>query len=56
MWKVKQDSGRKEDKDPEELPHKSDLSHLSGMLLIEEDTCTLTALGVYYSFASALDK
>ena len=54
---IKQGNWPKENKDPEELSHISDLNHLSGVLLIEGDTWAHTPpLGVYYCFASALDK
>ena len=57
VWKIKQENGPKENKDPEELSYISDLNHLSGMLLIQGDTHALTPpLSVYYCFASALDK
>ena len=53
---IKQDNWTKEDKDPEELSYASDLNHLSCTVLIEGDACTLTPLGVYCCFTSALDK
>ena len=57
VWKIKQVNWPKEDKDPEELSYTSNLSHLSGTLLIQGDTCTLSSpLGAYYCFTSALDK
>ena len=41
MWEKKQDDLPEENKDPEELLHISDLNHLSGAFLIQEDTRTL---------------
>lgn len=47
MWKIKRADWPKEDKDPEELPHGSDLKHLSGALLIQgAPTPALLAGGV----------
>ena len=55
--KIKQDNWPKENKDLEELPHLSGLNHLSGTLLIQEEAGTCTPpLGVYYCYASALNK
>ena len=57
VWNIKQVNWPKEEKDPEEWSYISNLNHLSGMLLIQGDTHTLTSpLGVYYGFVSALDK
>ena len=56
MWETKQDNWSKESKDPEELSYVSDLNHLSGTLLTEDPLTWAPPLGVYYHFASALDK
>ena len=57
VWEIKQDIWPKENKDPEELPYISDLNHLSGVILVQENACTHTSpSGVYYCFASSLNK
>jgi len=54
---IEQDTWPKEDKDPEELFHISNLNQLSGVIHIQGDACTLTSsLGVYCCFTSPLDK
>ena len=55
--KIKQHNRPKDNKYLEELSYIRDLNHLSGGLLIQDKVCTGTPpLGVYYCFASALDK
>lgn len=53
---MKQDNWPKEGKGLEELSYVSNLNHLSGALFIEGDAHTFPPLGMYYCFASTLDK